>query len=198
LRRTGVADSVVRLGRLAGMAHDKRVSFGHLAHHRVKVTRRLHLAAGVFALMSASSITAVIADLTNSMTVKIFSALLGFASGLITLIVSKIYDDAETRNLFQAAAKFLHIRESADLVRERPGVTEGQAFAALERLTREYNQCSAQYESSHVIIHKDGIGRSVVVGELAARLAAVGKSPNQILELSGDSDMPSGNERIST
>jgi membrane protein implicated in regulation of membrane protease activity len=63
------------------------------ANRRVRWQKILHMASGVLALISGASITAIIVELTSSMSVKVFSAALAFLSGVISLVVTSYFDE---------------------------------------------------------------------------------------------------------
>jgi hypothetical protein len=84
--------AVEDLQNLAKICSEKRMTLIVSAHRKTRW--RLNVAAGVLALLSAASITAIIAGLTNSSMVKSFAALIAFSSGLITLEVQKSYEGA--------------------------------------------------------------------------------------------------------
>jgi hypothetical protein len=141
-----MADSKTALARLAEVCQEKRARLGRVASRRSDWRRALHVTSGVLALISAASITAVIAQLTNSLVVKVFSAVVAFLSGLITLVISAYFDEKETMKIFEGSNKFLSLRDQADLVRDRDDVTEKQAFAALEKLRVSYASYCAEYD----------------------------------------------------
>jgi len=108
--------------------------------------RILHVTAGIFALLSAASITTVLTELTNSLTVKITSVGLSFVSGIITLLMSSLFNDKETRHLFEGAAKFMILRNQARLIIQRPDLTEAKAYAELMKLDYEYQRESTEFD----------------------------------------------------
>jgi hypothetical protein len=141
-----MADPITELKRVAQVANIKRQALAEVAQHRTRMAKALHLGAGICALVSAGSITAIIADVTSSLGVKVVSACLSFASGVITLVFTNYYDEKETRQIYDGAAKFHHIRERADLARGRPETTEKQAFADLIKIRAEYREYSSELD----------------------------------------------------
>jgi hypothetical protein len=157
----GLAESVIEFGRLADKAQLKRLQLEKYARRRTSIAKCLHLVAGAFALVSASSITAVISDFTNLMTVKISSAALGFVSGFITLVFSTYFDEKETQRIFDGSTKFLKIREEAHLIGMRPDTTEKQAYTLLAKLQADYVEFSKEFD--HFLprsFYDDGIKRT--------------------------------------
>jgi hypothetical protein len=92
------------------------------------------------------------------MVVKVFSALVAFLSGIITLVLSTYFDEKETIHIFEGASAFLRLRDQADLVLSRPDTSDEEAYTSLERLTEAYARHSAEYD--HFILggfDSDGI-----------------------------------------
>jgi hypothetical protein len=67
--------------------------------------------AGILALTSAASITAVIAEFTNGLFMKIFSGAVAFLSGIITLVVTGYLDEREILRINNGANNFLELRD---------------------------------------------------------------------------------------
>jgi hypothetical protein len=147
-KEVSLAQAVIEQSeRLVEKADLKHLALAKRAHRRARFGKCLHLLAGAFALLSATSITAVISDLTNSMVVKIFSAALGFLSGIITLAIPLYFDEKETQHMFEGATKFLKLREESRGVGKRPNTTEKQAYTALEELQKEYGKLSSDFDA---------------------------------------------------
>ena len=131
---------------LAKRAQSKRARLARAAKRKSILGRSLTLSAGVLALLSAGSITAIITEITSSMTVKVLSACLGFLSGMISLVMTSFFDEKETNRLFEGATRFLSLRDQVELVRLQPNLTEKQAFEALKKLRTDYEKYSAEYD----------------------------------------------------
>lgn len=112
------------------------------ASHRSRLRRVLHVTAGILALLSATSITAIITELTNSMAVKVFSAAVAFISGVISLVISNYVDERDTWKMFEGAARFMSVRSNAELILSKPNVTD----AELRKLHEEYGKCSTAFD----------------------------------------------------
>lgn len=147
--------------RLFEAAQMKRAMLGKLAYLRSKRGRRLQFIAGSLALLSAASMTAIIADVANSLTVKIVTALLSLASGLITLSISTFYDDRETRRISDGAAKFLALRDETDLLRKRTDMTDKQQLTAIESLHTRYAAHSGDFDHYIDVVSHDSRSRSM-------------------------------------
>ena len=104
------------------------------ASRRSRLRRLLHVTAGILALLSATSITAIITELTNSMAVKVFSAVVAFISGVISLVITNYVDEKDTWKMFESAAGFISVRSKAELLLTKPNVTGTE----LRKLQEEY------------------------------------------------------------
>jgi hypothetical protein len=131
---------------LAGSCAGKRQALVARAHKGTRWRKALNITAGVLALFSAASMTAVVAELTSSFGVKVVSAVVAFLSGITTLLVSSFFDEKEMQKAQEGAAKFLALRDQALLAARKPDMTEKLAFAELTRLLRSYNTLSAEYD----------------------------------------------------
>jgi hypothetical protein len=141
-----MGNSVQSLQDLAQNCAAKRAALLMIGHMKGKWGKRLQVAGGVLALISAASITAVIAELTNSLTVKIFSAGAGFASGLLSLLGSSYFGEDERNRIYVGAGKFLLLRDRVDGILQRPGLTEEKAFAELQKWRGDYAQYSMEFD----------------------------------------------------
>src|SRR3974377_1300867 len=139
---TAVAD----LETVAEACRGKATTLLFFANQRTTVRKFLNIAAGVLALFSAASITAVIAELTSSFGVKVVAASVAFLSGIITLVVSSFFDEREIQKAHEGAAKFMSLRDQAHLATRRPDISEKQAFAELSNLVKLYNSISGEYD----------------------------------------------------
>jgi hypothetical protein len=117
-----------------------------VAHRATKWRKFLNVSAGVLALCSAASMTTIVAELTSSLGVKIFSAAVAFLSGVITLFATSFFDESDVQKAHDGAAKFMALRDKAHLAVGRPDATEKQAFAELSNLVSAYNNLSAEYD----------------------------------------------------
>ncbi len=113
------------------------------ASRRSRLRRLLHVTAGILALLSATSITAIITELTNSMAVKVFSAVVAFISGVISLVITNYVDEKDTWKMFESAAGFISVRSKAELLLTKPNVTGTE----LRKLQEEYEKCSTAVDS---------------------------------------------------
>jgi hypothetical protein len=130
-----------------GLSSDgKRQWLIQVAYRGTEARKILSIVAGVLALLSAASITAIIAELTSSFGVKLVSAIVAFCSGMITLCVSTYYSESETHKAYDGAAKFMALRDQANLALRRPDISEKQAFTELSGLIKAYNNTSAEYD----------------------------------------------------
>jgi hypothetical protein len=144
--QNGLKRAREQLRELAEDSQRKRKRLLSKATDRTRLRRILHVTAGVLALLSAASITSIIAELTNSMAVKIFSAALAFISGVITLLISTYMEERETLRMFEGAAGFMSIRDKATISADEAGVTESKAYTELRKLREEYGKCSKEFD----------------------------------------------------
>jgi len=145
----GGVDAKIQLGTLAAAAHNKRERLLQVGTARRHRRQHLHVLAGLMALLSAS-ITAVLTKISPSpAVVQIIPAVIALLSGTLTLITSTYFDEKETADVFEGCGRFLSLRSEADLIRHKRGVTEAQAFRALETLGREYVVLSSKYDHLH-------------------------------------------------
>ena len=129
----------------AGLCQVKRELLGQLAAERIAWAKHLQLAAGVLALVSAASITSLISTLSNPTTLKIFAAVVAFASGVITMVIPTYFDQKENLTILEGANRFLELRDEANTLAKRPSLTPTETYDALERLRRAYDEQSARY-----------------------------------------------------
>lgn len=124
----------------------KRTALAKAGMRRSAWRKGLHLTSGILALLSGAGISAIIAKLTTSMAVQVFSAVIAFASGLITIVMAGYFDEKETAKIYDGAGKFLALRDQAMLVLSRPDVTEKQAYSALEKIRADYAKHSQEFD----------------------------------------------------
>lgn len=131
---------------LAQRCASKRADLGRKATQQERWRKGLRVLSGILSLISAVSIMSVLAKTTDATTFSILSAILAFASGLLTLILEIYYGEKDIVQMYEGAAKFLVIKEEALQIRGRPGVTANQLYKDYERLQDHYNALSREYD----------------------------------------------------
>ncbi|MCP5063477.1 MAG: hypothetical protein GY936_13575 [Ignavibacteriae bacterium] len=104
-----------------------------------------NIIAGILALISASAITTVIADIYGSKVVEIIAALFATISGSISLIITAYFSDDEILNMLNGSAKYLALRESVYRLVIQPNVNEDEVFNSLTKLQDEYAKLDEVY-----------------------------------------------------
>ena len=123
--------------KLFDKCHHKRSLLHNAAIKRADRRKKLRFFAGMLALLSGASITAVLATFVeDSRAIKILSAVLAFASGLISLLLEGFYDPQDTQHMFSGAFEFLALRDKVDIQRRRPKLTDVEAHKALGGLRK--------------------------------------------------------------
>src|ERR1700730_14411004 len=120
-------------------AHNNYILLARFAHRHLFMRRTLHVASGVLALLSGSTITAVATKALSPDVWQIVSAATAFLSGVSTLLVSGFFTDKDSQAMLELAGKFLSLREDGSIIIQRPGRTEDALCRDFERLS-ERNQ----------------------------------------------------------
>jgi hypothetical protein len=115
---------------------------GARAHRR----RMIGFSSGVIALVSGGSAAALLVPIANLMGVKIVSATLAFASGIITLLSASFYDDKETARMYVAAAAYGDLRDRISVVLNKPDLTLAEAHRAYVRFTEQSSKLSKDHD----------------------------------------------------
>jgi hypothetical protein len=137
------------LERLLQACSSKRSVLFNEAIRRDRFAKRLNVSAGVVALLSGLSATAVFAEFTGLTIVKVLSATLAFISGIISLCASTYVDGRDVATMHKGAAAFLDLRERLLLEMARfEGAKDasGQALLTLKKFGRDYAAASERYD----------------------------------------------------
>ena len=137
--------------RLRDNAGDKREKLLRIAFKQTRLRKRLNITAGVLALLSAASITALLGDFTSARAMKILAALFSTASGLISLMVNTGYKDSELSELNIGAAGYLNLRERAHRIPLNPSIDDVQAYTSLSELQDLYGELDVKFQRYVVI-----------------------------------------------
>ena len=137
--------------RLRDNAGDKREKLLRIAYKQTRLRKRLNIAAGVLALLSAASITALLGDFTTARAMKILAALFSTASGLISLLVNTGYKESEISELNLGAAGYLNLRERAHRIPLNPNIDDVQAYSSLAELQDLYGDLDVKFQRYVVI-----------------------------------------------
>jgi hypothetical protein len=132
-------------------ASHKRDHLMRLAERRRKWRRHLIVFSGIIALISGGAITAVISNLTDSMTIKVLSASLAFASGLTSLFLGTYFDDKETQKMYEGAARYLEFRDRAKRAVMKP-LSPAAAYETFAKLQEEYAKLAKDYDPLGALI----------------------------------------------
>src|ERR1044071_2288340 len=153
--------------RLRDNAGDKLEKLLRIAFKQTRLRKRLNIAAGVMALLSAASITALLGDFTSALAIKIVAAIFSTASGLISLMVNTGYKENEVAELNIGAAGYLNLRERAHRIPLDPKIDDVAAYSALGELQDLYGELDVKFQR-YVIIERwatgTGGGETIVFG----------------------------------
>ena len=133
-------------GRLSDRADHKRTWLLGLAYRQTRRRKRLNIAAGVLALLSAATVTSVLADFTPAPAMKVLAALLSTVSGLISIFGNTGFKDSEIAEIYNGAARYLNLRDRAKRVLLNPNIDAQQMHKTLEELHGLYSELDVQYQ----------------------------------------------------
>jgi hypothetical protein len=128
------------------MCFEKRNRLLRKARVKELSNKLLSFTSGVLALLSGLCATTIFAELTNSLAVKIVTAILIFLSGLISLMTGLFSDQKEISQMFVGAGEFLLLRERISTDLYRTDMTETQLIAVLKKYGEEYGKLSMKYD----------------------------------------------------
>jgi hypothetical protein len=115
------------------------------ADGRRKRRRRLNFTSGALALVSATFI-GIIAIWMDGVGLKIFSALLAFGSGIISLAMGAFFDEKETAKMFDGAAKYLAFRDRVRSAAGKPDASPKALHEVLVKLRDENAKLGQEYD----------------------------------------------------
>lgn len=124
----------------------KREALLKLAHRAERNRRVLLIIAGIMALLSGASMTAIFVELVSSTAVKVSTAVLTFGAGLINLLTNAEIIGGNYKEMYKGASEFLMLRDAVRLegVRmEQKGLLDP---GSLKKLNEKYGQLSGTYD----------------------------------------------------
>jgi hypothetical protein len=133
---------LVRLTANSAMRREDLLDSG-LARSRRR--KQLTTLAGILALSSAVTITAVVTKVFGADGMEAISALVALVSGTISLVVTAHYADDEIVGRLAGASKYLALRDSAFRIATDPDTTDKQKRKALAGLQSEYSNLDTTY-----------------------------------------------------
>ena len=156
-----IQDELQRLRNIAARKRDMLLVAAHQHTHRRK---RFAMAAGILALLSAATVTSVLADFTPAPIMKVIAALLSTIAGLISLFSNIGFKDSEILELYTGASRYLNLRERAQRISLNPDIDVHQKFKALEELQDLYAELDLQFQRYIVATASDSsrIGSAAV------------------------------------
>ncbi len=116
----------------------KRKGLLLIATENVRNRRRLSLLAGVLALLSAGSITSLLADALPRGVMTVLAALFATASGFLSLLTSLTLKDTELEQLYEGASRYLNLRDRCHRMLLNKALTSKQAETGLEEVQKSY------------------------------------------------------------
>jgi len=137
---TKVREDVNRLASDAAIrSQDLQVS----ARRKLRMKKRLSIASGLLALVSAGTMTTVLVAALGDRWFQILAAATAALSGTITLFLNYFSDDDVAR-MFTGSSKYFALRENlSQLV--LPGISDKERFAELTKLRQEYIRLDESY-----------------------------------------------------
>jgi hypothetical protein len=133
------------LCRLRDNASVKREILLDMAHTQTLRRRRLTLVAGILSLLSAATVTSVLADYTPGPIMKIVAVLLSTAAGFISLLSSIGFKDGEIQDLYVGASRYLALRERSHRISLNKNVEAKEKYSLLEEIQDSYSQLDSQF-----------------------------------------------------
>jgi hypothetical protein len=130
---------------LVRAAATKRDVLLNKANGRRERRRKMNFTSGALALVSATFI-GIIAIWIDGVGLKIFSALLAFASGIISLAMGAFFDEKETAKMFEGAAKYLAFRDKVRSAAAKPEATAKVLHDALLKLRDENAKLGQEFD----------------------------------------------------
>ena len=106
---------------------------------------RLNILSGILALVSGGSIVAALSKLVHDQTaLQVISIVLSIASGVMSLFLTKLFDQKAISEMYDLAGTFADIRERATIEKIRPANTEEKKFDKLVKLKADYVKATAK------------------------------------------------------
>lgn|SRR6185312_9221694 len=139
---TSFVDEFQRLSDNASLKRDLLLA---VARGHARRRKRLTLAAGILALLSAATVTSLLADYTPAPATKLIAVILSTASGFISLLGNLGVKDGEIQDLYAGAARYLSLRESSHRVSLNKSMGEEERYRLLEEMQGLYSQLDEQF-----------------------------------------------------
>jgi hypothetical protein len=135
----------VELLRLRDNAALKRDLLLRAAHGHTLRRRRLTLAAGILSLLSAATVTSLLADYTPAPITKIVAVILSTAAGFISLLGNLGVKDNEIQDLYAGATRYLTLRENSHRISLNDRIEAEEKYRLLEEMQGLYSQLDEQF-----------------------------------------------------
>ncbi|WP_128547191.1 hypothetical protein [Larkinella soli] len=132
--------------RLARNAAQKRDMLLEVASRQTYRRKRLNITAGVLSLLSAATVTSVLADYTPDPAMKLIAAGFSVISGLISLLVNSGLKDVEVLDLYTGASGYLSLRERANRTRFNTSLDDQKIQNLLEEYQDLYGELDLKYQ----------------------------------------------------
>lgn len=149
-------DETTELRRIVDNCSRMRQALLRLAGRTSRSRRRLSLASGVLALVSAS-----VPSLGLGPTGTVVAALLAVAAGTISLLLSVTLKDTEVGRLHEGAARYLSLRDrtyrvlmSKAMPADQAGAAVADAQQAYADLDKEYRKVVVEYLGDEGIVSR--------------------------------------------
>jgi cell division protein FtsI/penicillin-binding protein 2 len=134
------------LRHLAFGCHAKRMELFQTAEKKRRTRRYLQAGSGAIALVSGLLSGAIFGELLNGTTIKVFTALAGFFSGLITLILNTFVDNKEITEMYKGASEFRAVRDYIRVELSKADLTQKELEAALKKAFAEYGKLCDKFD----------------------------------------------------
>jgi len=131
--------------RLTDNCTAKRVALLGRAAATTRQRRTFSFAAGILALLSAGSVTSLLADYANPKLMKLLAVLFSTVSGFIALLNSLIVKDSEIQHLYLGASKYLGLRDRCQQLVLNDTMTVKQQQATIAEIQRSYADLDSSF-----------------------------------------------------
>lgn len=133
-----------RIKRLEHNSTIKRTYLLNRASVATRLRKRLTLASGILAILSACAITSVLVKIFNGNYIQIIAAISSALSGTITVFLTTQKDE-EIKSMFDGSTDYLSLREQCSLLTLDPKTTAQTLYDHLISLKASYTVCDSKY-----------------------------------------------------
>lgn len=156
-----VGDVEKKITAIRDLSQEKRIMLWLCASQRTNRSKWLHVTASSLALLSSGTITTAITGLVDKQAIQVIAAILAFTSGILSLIISTIYDAKETNRMYEGASRYAQLREKTQIALDQvASLSDNHCIEILKDLRTEYVSISGEFDpllSNHnVIALRDG------------------------------------------